>query len=197
MSRQDRLPGRIARAVAASSGAWTELAEVDLSGDGAIQFASISASYFDLMLIGDLRGTNAAERFLGGLRFNADTGNNYNSVTFFSSTAGINQGGFVAGAYAGIAAADAGTTYIGLTGDSATANRWSPFQVVIPNYRSAHHKCMTSHTGNSNATATTLSMSSAWWLNTAAITQIDFWNATGATGTFKSGSHVVLLGRVN
>ena len=65
--------------------AWVAIATTDLTSDtGSVTFTSDSTAtgdwsqYLDLMMICHVRGTNASTAVGGYLRFNDDTGNNYN-----------------------------------------------------------------------------------------------------------------------
>lgn len=169
------------------SGAQTLISEQTPSGTGTVTFSSISSSYRDLRVVVRGRGSQSAAATNVTLRFNSDTGANYdweiNEVSG-SATNSIGQNfaqtslhiGYVAAATAPANVADACEAQI-------ADYRGTTFQKVIHSRSAA--KTSTSSGG------LFLSMFAGFWRSTSAITQID---VILASGTFVSGSVVSLYG---
>lgn len=115
-------------AAAAAGGAWTFIAETILGAPAAsVTFAAIPGTYRDLMIHGMARSD---ENNVGGtalnLRFNADSGNNYDWIEFYTRSDGleVNNDG------------DATNLIeIGYIENLLSyANSYAPFQIIIPRY---------------------------------------------------------------
>lgn len=151
-----------------------------------LSFTSIPGSYAHLLLVGMVRASDSATRYLE-LQFNADTGSNYGYQWVYNNantTAAGNAGASTAG------------ILIGQIADgTATATHASPLRVEIPRYADTTWKrTVTGQTGDLPNTAGTGFISSAatgFWSNTAAITRVD---VLANTGNLASGSSCTLYG---
>lgn len=172
---------------AGSSGALTLISDTTLAVDTAsVTFSSISGSYKHLMLIVDARETGAVTVDNLLLRFNGDTGANYDYQRIRA------VGSTLSGAeFFGLTSAVVGW----ITGSSGTANFSGISDILIPNYASTvFQKTAISRTFTRHSTAT-LGMSiltiGAAWRSTAAVTQIDL---LPSSGNFLTGSRFSLYG---
>jgi hypothetical protein len=148
---------------------YTPLANVTLgTASTSVTFSSIPATYRDLILV--LQTTNATNSF-AFLRFNGDSGSNYNHVVMFN---GGNESG-----------ANLAQAYIGTT--SGTYQSIVKSQIL--DYSATDkHKSMVSR---SDAAQGLVGASSARWANTSAITSM----LVGvASGIFPVGSTFALYG---
>jgi hypothetical protein len=160
---------------------YTLIAHQELSGgQTSIEFASIPATFTDLILVGSLRIT---ADFVGrdlNILFNG-LSTNHSSRTLFGS--GNARGSFTSTSNLLIQATNA---------VQATTNTFSNFQLYIPNYRIANAKnfSLTSVNEN-NATEAYQILQAGAWNSTSAITSITL---TPPAGTFVLGSSVTLYG---
>jgi hypothetical protein len=155
-----------------------QLAQQVRGTDGTITFSSISGSYSHLLIVGTCRTDRANANDYLALRFNSDTGSNYDDYKWDTAGNGVNNAvNRLTAAY--------------VTGDSATAGRAGSFQIWIPDYaRTTFHKNVTGTSvsaNNPNAAAY-----GGLWRNTAAITTIDLLPEVGTN--FKTGSVATLYG---
>ena len=166
-----------------ASATYTPIATATVSGGSTseVEFASISGSYTDLIIVGNL---GAATNSYPGARFNSDTGSNY-SVTNLSgdgSTALSNRGS---------SRSIADISYEVLVGSAINLN----FIAQIMNYsNSTTYKTMLSRTNNAG---TGTSATVVLWRSTNAITNIKLYSATtnGANlYNFAAGSTFTLYG---
>lgn len=142
------------------------------SAAATVSFSSISGSYRDLILVVDGTPSTSASLYL---RFNSDSGSNYNYV--------LMEG------HPTLGARSAATTGTDLSIGFVTAKFSS--QTSIQDYSvTDKHKSVLSRTGESDRTTATAGR----WANTSAITTI----LVGVgSGTFNTGSSFYLYGLVS
>jgi hypothetical protein len=155
---------------AGGSQAVVQLGEVVVGGGGAasIAFSSISSSYRNLRLVLSVRGDTAALTTGVSLRFNGDTGANYDGqVGSLYGGGSLNTFDTIAGTSMPVGLTVAGT---------APANTFSPFEILLHDYaNTTTHKGVRSHAGykQANSTSSTVtSMGTGTWRSTSAINAI-------------------------
>lgn len=158
-----------------------ETVSVGASGASTINFASISQSYTDLMILASVRvGTTTGSTW-------ADTGLTFNgSGTGYSGRILYGQGSAAASIVEG------GDTFIDVRVQSndGTSNVFSNTSIYIPNYTAAIPKSVSYETvTENNATSSLQSISAGYWNNTAAITSLSF-----NTSIFVQNSTISLYG---
>lgn len=164
---------------------YTPIATTTISGTSTseVQFASISGSYTDLIIVGNLGATTNSYPCA---RFNSDTGSNYSVTDIFGL-------GTSAASSRATARTIADISYDILTNTSVELN----FIAHIMNYsNSTTYKTMLSRI---NMAANGTSASVSLWRNTAAITNIKLYSATGNGSNlynFANGSTFTLYGIV-
>jgi hypothetical protein len=151
-------------------GAVVQLGEVVVGAGGAasIAFSSISSSYRNLRLVLSVRGDTAALTTGVSLRFNGDTGANYDGqVGSLYGGGSLNTFDTIAGTSMPVGLAAAGT---------APANTFSPLEILLHDYaNTTTHKGVRSHAGykQANSTNSTVtSMGTGTWRSTSAINAI-------------------------
>jgi hypothetical protein len=137
-----------------------------------MDFTSIPATYTDLVIKVSARGTAAAPYNYCKLRFNSDTGNNYNMRILYGDSGTT-----------GSVTTTAGTAINGglSAGSTATASTFSNSEWYIPNYAGSTQKSV-SIDAVSETNSTTSSngyLTAALWTNTSAITSISLFPDTG------------------
>jgi hypothetical protein len=155
---------------AAGGGAVVQLGEIPVGAGGAatIAFTGISSSYRNLRLVLSVRGDTAAATTGVSLRFNGDTGANYDGqVGSLYGGGSLNTFDTIAGTSMPTGLAVAGT---------APANTFSPFEILLHDYaNTTTHKGVRSHAGykQANSTNSTVtSMGTGTWRSTSAINAI-------------------------
>jgi len=147
---------------------------------------SLTQEYAHLRLIAQLRGDNASLNVGAYLRFNNDSGANYNGQRLAAGAATVTAAEALAGTGAHIGYCAAG---------SAGAGRAAIFGVDIPNYSQAvFHKQLVSlnNRNDSDTTAQTdIEHFISNWKNTAAINRITLYPNSG---NFAVGSRCTLYG---
>jgi hypothetical protein len=151
---------------------YTALATLTLTGtDSSITFASIPATYRDLILVGI--GSNSADTDLA-LRFNGDTGTNYSGVRMFGN-----------GSSAG-SSSDTGKTYAEIGGVNTSIG---DFRAQIMDYSATDkHKTVLTRTSKTGSYVV------AWanrWASTSAINSVTVYPISGS---FAIGSTFSLYG---
>jgi hypothetical protein len=164
-----------------------KIAENLLVGTAAsIVFSSIPATYRGLMLQVVLRGDTAATSTEALMRFNGDTGANYDYQRLNAGITTVNASEALNSTSIGIGDMAASTATAGAPGIST---------VMIPFYAgTTFWKMSTSHDGVSTGTATGSLQVKPWagrWRNTAAINSITI---LPAAGNWIAGSSAVLYG---
>jgi len=156
---------------------YTALATVTLGGsDADITFASIPATYRDLVVIADIIPTAATQDIR--LRFNGDSGNNY---------AWVEAGGNGSVTYTG---ATSSTSAI-VSGYLTTSSRIAIQNQIMDYSATDKHKSVLVR---QSAAGEAVTMRAGRWGNTAAITSITL---VTATSTFASGTTFSLYGIVS
>lgn len=152
-----------------------------------MDFPGIPATYKDLVVALNVRGTNATTNVDLLTRANGDTGANYSHerVHWFDTGSGVSQGtAQTSGVTASIAAG------------SATANHASAVEIVIPNYANTtfFKQAITNFFSSLGTAAFTQGRGiyGFQWLNTAAINRLTF---APAAGNFAAGSTITLYAR--
>lgn len=158
------------------------------SSAASVTFSSIPSTYTDLVLRVSARNNNTGVDNSNLLvRFNSDSATNY-SVTYI----------FGNGATALSSRLSSQTTasgYIGVNGDSTTANSFSSLELYIPSYNVAQNKPISfSNAVETNSTTAYNTAVAGLWRNTATIDSIVL---TTDSSTFKSGSSFFLYGLKN
>jgi hypothetical protein len=180
------LPASIA-AAGGGGGAVNLISEVVTAGSQAnVQFAAIVNTYRDLIVRFRGRGTTAAASVALRIRFNNDSGANYDFQEFAmqnNSGAGFPAVANTSGFFGTVCAAN------------ATANFADMAQMVIGNYTGTVFQKPAIYQ-NSFRTSSVVAnigveVGACWWRSTAAINQIDIFPSAGA---FVDGSVVSLYG---
>ena len=140
--------------------------EVGAGGSASVTFSSISAGYETLRLVAKLRGETSATTQECMIRFNSDTGTNYNQQNLDSST------------NTAVATRASGAAYISFIAAGATsiADTFTPIDCWLPGYSSTSFFKPASITAG-GIISTTLNdnrtyMIAGEWLATAAIATI-------------------------
>lgn len=163
------------------------IASTVLAADAAsVAFATIAATFKHLVIPYYARGDRAATTDGVGLQFNADTGNNYDSLRVGNRNGAGDVQAFATGAMqVGV-----------MTGANATANKFTHGRIEINHYANAvNHKIVAAYSSFHITTANTdwwWYWASGEWKNAAAITAILLLPITGAN--FKAGSRFELYG---
>lgn len=149
-------------------------------------FTSIPGSYSHLRLVGQLRISSAVTDDYLLLRFNADSATNYNEIVI------ANLGGT---ANTGTRVANTSSRIGDVAGGSAPAGSASSIVIDIPNYAgTTFNKSAIAQNYVQGAALTTSQYALnyyAYWLSTAAITEV---NLIPNSGAFVAGSKVDLYG---
>lgn len=147
-----------------------------------ISFSNIPQGYTDLILVVSARSSTDTVSTYGLLRFNSDSGANYNRRTLLSN-----------GSAASSSTSTSATSLIVWDNASdATASTFANAQVYIPNYTSSNQKSVSNDSvSENNATAAYAVLYAGLWTGTAAITSISI---TEALATFTANSTFTLYG---
>lgn len=157
---------------------YIALANLTLTGtDAEITFASIPNTYRDLVIITNTDNTAQADYYL---RFNGDTGSNYNRVT--------GQGTGSVASYN----SSTNATFMRLNGNADLASDFTHNAIIqIMDYAvTDKHKCVLSRTNSSYG----VDMTAGRWASTNSITSVTIYPSTG---NFESGSTFALYGIVS
>jgi hypothetical protein len=172
---------------AASSGDWVKITEIVNSSTAAFSFTSIPSTYRNLVLMMSGRSNQSGVWGTGFLRFNNDSGNNYD---WECAPDGVNAAG-TTGAGQSYAAPFAPVA------NTATANNAGSFTMFIPNYKGTTFfksgLCVSGAIYNTTVADFKTNNSTFLWRSTSAITRIDIDDAGGGGG-FLSGSVCTLYG---
>lgn len=156
---------------------------VGAGGTTSITFSSIPSTYTDLKVIASIRMAST----------NSDTGVYFNTLATDSSDRNISGNGSTA-------FSDNHTgqqsIYIGPVDTSnQTANTFSNFEMLIPNYAGSGQKAVTiDHAQENNATAAYTTLASGLSTKTAAISSITFYGYGGVSLTYGQYSTFYLYG---
>jgi hypothetical protein len=180
------------RGSSSGTAALTLLSTTTLAVDGLIDVSGINGAYNDLVLVAVIRSTVAGVVETPGMRFNNDSGANYDFIYNYVQ----------AGTATPQSSSGAAQTYMplgwALPGNTATAGRFGIFTVEIPGYAStAWQKEMTSLGAGQGVTSNyTASLVGAQWRSTAAITRIQLAGNTAFTTNLLTGSQLRIYGRL-
>lgn len=158
---------------------------VGVGGAASVTFSSIPGTYEDLRIVLMGRGEVATTNVQVLMRFNGDTGANYDWQKMFAAAAV--EDGFGAVAQTGIDVAQ-------LSAGTAPANAASQTIIDVLSYaRTVFQKCVLGHYGIKEVTtnANYVMATAGWWRNTAAITSITL---IPASGDFAEGTVASLFG---
>jgi hypothetical protein len=138
---------------------------VGSGGASSIDFTSIPSTYTDLVLVLSGRGAASNVYNYARLRFNGDTGNNYQMILLYGD-----------GGTPGTTSVNPGTSIVGglQAGQTSTANTFSNTQWYIPNYAGSTTKSVAiDAVSENNGTAGSNGyLTAARWTSTSAITSI-------------------------
>lgn len=181
-----------ARTPLAASGAagMVEIETIEGDGTGAtIDFTSIPTTFRHLLIIGQARFDGAVTEALIEVRFNNDSGANYNEQDLFAdgvsavTNAAINQNEITLGK---------------VPGASATANHAGQLEAMIPNYdaENLYHTISGeySHIRNDTIADFETGVSGGQWKDTTAINRITLLSTTASADNFDTGSIFTLYG---
>jgi hypothetical protein len=169
-------------------GDYVKIAEVSVGagGSSSISFSSIAATYKHLRLVGQLRCDRADTYSDIRIRFNGDTGSNYDMSGMWTSNNTMNTGATNAGTFGIIGYSPAGNSP---AGDAQAVD------CAIPNYAgTTFRKNWISHTvGNQQDTLAgeQVQYYGGTWRSTAAINSITI---TPISGNWVQGSVLTLYG---
>jgi hypothetical protein len=165
--------------VAAATNSYESIATATLSSDGTVSFTSIPSTFSHLQI--RYRANNvSASNYRIAIRFNSDTGSNYN-WHYLQGNGSSAQ----AGANDEYTAARMVEAYNGST-------NWSVGVIDILDYTNTNKYTTLRSLGGWDANGSgTVGLSSGLWKNTAAVTRIDI---VPYLGDYKSGSTFALYG---
>jgi hypothetical protein len=133
-----------------------------------VTLSSIPSTYTDLLVKFSTRTNDNVNSFAHiGMRFNGDTGTNYNYVILRGDGSGaISAAGTIAQVAGGLG-----------NGNASTANTFGSGEFYIPNYAGSNVKSLSLESVNETNSATAyMQMTATRWSGTAAITSITFFD---------------------
>jgi hypothetical protein len=148
---------------------------VGSGGQSSIDFTSISSGYTDLFVVYSLRTTLAGGPYHFddcAIRFNGDTGNNYNKIVNRAREGSAGSNSNISGNHIPLYEASAA---------DATASTFGSGQAYIADYASTAYKSV-SIMGNSesqNSTQVQFGFISGLWKSTSAITSVKLYSQNG------------------
>lgn len=140
---------------------------VGAGGAASIDFTSIPATYTDIVveLSARVTGYSGANQDFLAIRFNGDTGNNYNNKVLYGN--GSSAGSFDVSPTSSIRQAATAPS------DAATSNTFGNTQIYIPNYAGSQYKSVsTDSISETNATASYETLAAGIWNSSSAINSI-------------------------
>lgn len=173
-----------------SGDGWKLITKSELSGDVAsVSFSNIPGTYDTLIVIAEIRGTNAVEALNTFIQMNGDSGNNYDYIWhYIYGDAGAHTGATVRGT---------SRIVLGINeADSARASNFSPCIIEIPGYTRTDAEKFTLSRSSSFGDVSAdndvwLAHARGRWRSTAAITSLTIFMTAG---NIKSGSRFRLYG---
>lgn len=148
---------------------------------------NITSAFNHLKIVLQARGSTAASEVLVFIRFNNDSGTNYDGqrFLFYGTTTATQQQAF----------ASTGAPLCSIPGSSASTGRASNDEFLISNYKNTnfHKFIIGSGTEFLGVTASDMraEVTAGGWRNTAAINRITI---LPETGNFEAGSHLTIYG---
>lgn len=165
---------------------FTQIARSVLGADGQFSFTSIPGTYNSLVIKGLVRSATAATADNLGVRFNNDSGTNYQYQQLTATGSSVTT------------ANGSGQSKIlsanNVIGNSATANYATAVEIWVPEYASTtfFKSCIVTFGGGTTTAAFAAGVDGTW-SSTSAITRVDV--ATNAmAGNFLAGSTLTLYG---
>jgi len=160
-----------------------------VSGAASVSFSSIATDWAHLLAILFVRMEGLVTMATGSIRFNNDSGANYDWVDQLTTAATtMNSFELFAQTQIGMGTND-------IPGASAGANLFGSVYMLIPNYaNSSNHKLVTGLVGSKSGTSTgnvKAAQFSGFWRSTAAINRVDFFSGAG---NWAAGSRFALFG---
>jgi len=155
---------------------------VGAGGASSMTFASIPATYTDLMVLISARTSSTIDSI--GIKFNA-------------STTGASMRRLIGNGSSTFSDAPAQPYIYGgdYPGSAQTANTFGNFQIYIPNYAGSTNKSVSvDAVSENNATSNVLGISAGLWSSTAAITDLTFFRIDGASASFVQYTTASLYG---
>lgn len=167
-----------------SGRSWTVIQDIVLGADGPVVFSAIPQTFRHLKVICTLRTAGVITVENVYIRFNNDSGANYNYEYLQGNNAAVGAGATAAATY---------ILFSTMQGSTGIANAFGTSEIDIPDYANTtrHKTCHSS--GGTHDTGNGLVLTAAGrWASTAAINRIDL--TTGGALIFKAGSVATLLG---
>lgn len=170
-----------------NAGVMRPLANVTVGGGGAanIDFTAIPGTFKALVVVLHARGDAAATGVAVGLRFNGDTGTNYDSQRHYATATTVGNDEFLA---------QTSGNLIGVPASTAPASTFGPATIIIPAYAVAGLRRAALYANQYKGANSSGNMPSGggavFWRNTAAITQVTL---IPASGNFVQDSRATLL----
>ena len=159
---------------------------VGAGGVASVTFSSIPATYTDLKVLCTSRSDAISGNY--GIKFNGDTGANYNWRYLFGNGAG---------ATSGLLSSNNEGVFGQMVGSSDTSNTFSISELYIPNYASSNQKSFLADAAReNNATTAVQIFDTGLWTGTAAITSMTIRPYAG-NGNFVQYSTFYLYGIKN
>lgn len=158
---------------------------VGSGGASSIDFTSIPATYTDLVvkLSARVSGYSGANQDFLAIRFNSDSGNNYNNKVLYGN--GSSTGSFDVSPTSSIRQAATAPS------DAATSNTFGNSEIYIPNYAGSQYKSVsTDSVSETNATASYETLAAGIWNSSSAITSITFLPLQGTAFTQYSTAYL-------
>jgi hypothetical protein len=174
------------------SGAIIKIDEIIADGTSAvIDFTSIPSTYSHLLIYGTGRMTGAVLEALLQMRFNNDSGANYQIQNMRGENANNNATGTTGQTQSGIGR---------LPGATATAGYAAAIKLLVPNYSNAtlfkQFFSTLTHMPNNTLANFEITNTGGQWDDTSTINRITLLSTTGGAGNFISGSIYSLYGVV-
>jgi len=148
-----------------------------------IDFTGLPTTYAHLLIEAYLRGDTAAGNVTAGIRFNNDSGANYNTQGLQANNTTVTGTGTLSGT----------SVFTQIAAASAPANAFSPLRIEIPHYAgSVNFKGLSGTSGwetTDTAAGQALNLFTGIWKSTAAINRVTL--IVGA-GNFAAGSRVTV-----
>lgn len=168
-----------------NTGTIVRLGDVTLAGVGTFTFSSIPSTYAHLMVVCYLRATDAASANTAIVRFNSDSGANYDTQR---------NNGFAANFLGAEFFALSGANIGDVPSSLATANIFGGLMFRIPHYaNTTRNKALTSryaHKISGTSTGVAVGSTGSQWRSNAAITSLEVRALIGPN--FAAGSRATL-----